>query len=109
MRIRRRSALLPRRAVLMALLVGLAATGGAAAQTTTVPQWPEARGQGVCYSQLGWCPLLRNAERIPVGVACYCMLPDGRYVAGTTSNLYYHGRVSLYFNLHPPPVPTMIK
>jgi len=37
------------------------------------------------------------------------VLPDNRYVAGTTSPMWYRGRVSPYFNLHPPAVPSVIK
>jgi hypothetical protein len=69
---------------------------------------PERRDQGICYSQLGWCPLDR-AARIPVGISCYCILPDRRTIAGITSPLYYQGHVGPYFNLNPPPVPTLIK
>jgi hypothetical protein len=52
---------------------------------------------------------LDRAARIPVGISCYCVLPDRRTIAGITSLLYYHGHVSPYFNLNPPPVPTLIK
>jgi hypothetical protein len=76
--------------------------------SVSAQQWPERRDQGICYSQLGWCPLDR-AARIPVGISCYCILPDRRTIAGITSPLYYQGHVGPYFNLNPPPVPTLIK
>ena len=76
--------------------------------TAGAQQWPERRGQGVCYSQLGWCPL-DQPERIPPGTPCYCILPDRRTISGIASPLSYHGRVNPYFNLHPPPVSTQIK
>ncbi len=95
---------LARPVALVALVVSMAA-GPVSAQPQ---QWPERRGQGVCYAPQGWCPLER-AERIPVGIACYCILPDRRTISGITSPLYYEGRVNPYFNLHPPPVPTVIK
>lgn len=96
---------LARPIVLVALIVAVATVSSRA---VSAQQWPERRGQGICYSQLGWCPLER-AEHIPVGIACYCILPDRRTISGVTSRLYYQGRVNPYFNLHPPPVPTMIK
>jgi hypothetical protein len=58
--------------------------------------WPERWGQGIYYSKYGWCPL-PNSERTPLGVLCYCVLPDSRYILGTTSNLSYRGRVKPYF------------
>ncbi len=68
---------LARPIVLVALVVSVATASSSA--SVSAQQWPEQRGQGVCYSQLGWCPLT------------------------------YQGRVNPYFNLHPPPVPTQIK
>jgi hypothetical protein len=97
---------LARPLVLVALVVSVAAVVSHA--PASAQQWPERRGQGVCYSQYGWCPLER-AERIPVGIACYCILPDRRTISGVTSPLYYEGHINPYFNLHPPPVPTVIK
>ena len=97
---------LARPLVLVTLVVSVAIASSR--PSVSAQQWPERRGQGVCYSQLGWCPLER-AERIPVGIACYCILPDRRTISGVTSPLYYEGRVNPYFNLHPPPVPTVIK
>jgi hypothetical protein len=89
---------------LLALLAATTLASGAATQTAPAPMWLEMRGQGVCYSQLGWCPL-RNPERTPVGIPCYCVLPDNRYVAGTTSPLWYRGRVSPAGPPPPPPPP----
>jgi hypothetical protein len=54
------------------------------------------------------CPLA-NPERTPVGIPCYCILPDRRYIAGTTSPLFYRGQVNPYLNPHPPAVPSVIK
>ena len=93
---------------LAVLLVVTVLAGSASAQIPQSAQWPEVQGRGICYSQLGWCPL-PNPERTPVGIPCYCVLPDNRYVAGTTSPMRYWGRVSPYFNLHPPAIPTVIK
>ncbi len=90
------------------VLAGLVSVALAWSPTAWAQQWPERRGQGVCYAQQGWCPLER-AEHIPAGIPCYCILPDRRTISGITSPLYYQGRVSPYFNLHPPPVPTVIK
>ena len=91
--------------VILLITFALAGPTSVAAQL-----WPERYGQGVCYSQYGWCPL-PNAERIPLGVPCYCVLPDNRPIAGTTSNYVYRGRVNPYFNPHTAPVqvPTMIR
>ena len=97
---------LARPLVLVALVVSVAAVVSHA--PVSAQQWPERRGQGVCYAQHGWCPL-DQPERIPAGTPCYCILPDRRTISGVTSRLYYQGRVNPYFNLHPPPVPTMIK
>jgi hypothetical protein len=97
---------LARPLVLVALVVSVATA--VSRDSVSAQQWPERRGQSVCYAQHGWCPLDR-AERIPVGIACYCILPDRRTISGVTSPLCYEGRVNPYFNLHPPPVPTMIK
>jgi hypothetical protein len=97
---------LARPIVLVALVVSLATAWPPA--SVSAQQWPERRGQGVCYSQLGWCPL-DQPERIPPGTPCYCILSDRRTISGIASPLYYQGRVNPYFNLHPPPVPTQIK
>ena len=94
---------LARPVALVALVVSMAA-GPVSAQQ----QWPERRGQGICYAPQGWCPLDRP-ELIPPGTPCYCILPDRRTIPGITSPLFYEGRVNPYFNLHPPPVPTQIK
>ena len=90
------------------LAILLVATAIAGSASATAQVWPERSGQGICYSQYGWCPL-PNPERTPLGVLCYCVLPDSRYVAGTTSNPSYRGRVNPYFNPHAPPVPTGIR
>ena len=97
---------LARPIVLVALVVSVATASSRA--PASAQQWPERRGQGVCYSQLGWCPL-EHPERIPPGTPCHCILPDRRTISGIASPLSYHGRVSPYFNLHPPPAPTVIK
>jgi len=90
--------------VALAVAMGAAASGSPA----SAQQWPERRGIGVCYSQLGWCPL-DQPERIPPGTPCYCILPDRRTISGIASPLSYRDRVNPYFNLHPLPVPTQIK
>lgn len=97
---------LARAIVFVALVVSVAIASSPA--SVSAQQWPERRGQGVCYAQQGWCPLDRP-ERIPPGTPCYCILPDRRTISGIASPLYYQGRVNPYFNLHPPPVPTVIK
>jgi hypothetical protein len=106
---------LPRRlapdTVVFRLALLLVATAIAGSTSATAQMWPERWGQGICMSQYGWCPL-PSPERTPLGVQCYCVLPDNRYVAGTTSNYTYRGRVSPYFNLYPPPgplVPSVIR
>ena len=93
------------------LLILLVATTIAGSTSATAQMWPERWGQGICMSQYGWCPL-QNPERIPLGVSCYCILPDNRYVAGTTSNYTHRGRVNPYFNPYAPPaalVPSVIR
>jgi hypothetical protein len=97
---------LARPLVLVALVVSVATA--VSRDAVSAQQWPERRGQGVCYAQQGWCPL-DQPERIPPGTPCYCILPDRRTISGIASPLFYHGRVNPYFNLHPPPVPTVIK
>ncbi len=60
---------------------------------------PAVRGQGICYTDAGWCPL-PYPERTPLGAPCYCILAANRYVYGVTRNDYYSGHVNPYFNLH---------
>jgi len=93
---------------LVLVAIGVSVTTAVSRDSASAQPWPERRGQGVCYTQHGWCPPER-AERIPVGIACYCILPDGGPSGRVTSPLYDEGRVSPYFTLHPPPVPTVIK
>ncbi len=98
---------LARPLVLVALVVSVA-TVVSHAIPSRPSSGPSGGARASATAQHGWCPLDR-AERIPVGTACYCILPDRRTISGITSPLYYHGRVNPYFNLHPPAVPTLIK
>jgi hypothetical protein len=91
---------------LVVTVLGLA--GSAAAQAPPASGWPDVHGRGVCYTNIGWCPL-PYPERTPLGAGCYCVLPDGRRVTGVTTADQYRGRVNPYFNPHPSPVPTMIR
>ncbi|HEV8584378.1 MAG TPA: hypothetical protein VGT02_05360 [Methylomirabilota bacterium] len=90
--------------LLLGLGLALAAGGPAGAQNP--PGTTE--GRGVCYTELGWCPL-PNPAQTPVEARCYCILPDGRYVYGVTKAWRYSGYVNPYFNPHPPPVPSTIR
>ena len=89
-------------AALLAVPASARAAGPQLAQA-----WVE--GIGICNTQLGWCPL-PYPDRTPLGVACYCVLPNGQYISGQTEGRRYYGLVHPYFNPHTTPnVPTTIK
>jgi hypothetical protein len=88
------------------VIVLLAFVGMSFHEWAYAQQWPDVWGQGVCYTQKGWCPI---NGKLPIGASCFCTIPPNTPVYGTVTDLRYRGHVNPYFNPHAPGVPSVIR